>query len=110
VIGAERSIDIFWAPKGRYLAVTDHSGSSDSTVLVAELKSAVVVNVEGAMSSTLKSYSLIHANGHRYFSVIRWQSSTRLLFGVHAYDAVPGQEVRATFVFDAKSGVVKQVN
>ena len=60
------------------------------------------------MRRTLKSQQPIYVNGHRYFNALRWKSNTQLIFEVRAYDAVPGTEVRATFVFDVKTKQVTQ--
>jgi hypothetical protein len=103
-----RSITVLWSPDSTYAAITDRSGSSESGVLVAELSSGTVTNAEDEMHRTLKSQPPIYANGHRYFSARRWKSNTQLTFEVWAYDAVPGTDVRATFVFDVKTKQVTE--
>ena len=108
LLSFDRSITVLWSPDTTYAAITDHSGSSDSDVLLAELPSGTVTNVEGQMRRTLKSHQPIYANGHRYFNALRWKSNSQLIFEVRAYDAVPGREVRATFVFDVKTKQVTQ--
>ena len=93
-----------------HVAVTDRSGSSDSNVFIAELASGRLTDVEQEMHRTLKTQPPIYVNGHRYFTALRWLSTTRLLFEVRAYDAEPGSEVRGTFVFDLRSRMIKQVS
>jgi len=108
LLSFDRSITALWSPDATYVAITDHSGSSDSDVLLAELSSGAVTNAEDQMRRTLKSQPPIYVNGHRYFNALRWKSNTHLIFEVRAYDAVPGTEVRATFVFDVKTNRVTQ--
>lgn len=103
VLSSNRSITALWSPDSTFAAITDRSGSSESDVLLVELASGTITNIEGQMRPTLKSYQAIYANGHRYFNALRWKSTTKLIFQVRAYDAVPGKEVRATFVFDVKT-------
>jgi hypothetical protein len=105
-----RHIEAVWAPDAAHVAITDHSGSSESDLFVAELRSGSLVNVEQEMRRTLKSLPPIYENGHRYFSALRWQSATRLIFEVRAYDAEPGKEQRATFTFDLKSRTVTSIS
>jgi hypothetical protein len=101
-----RNVDAMWSPDVTHIAITDHAGSNYSSVFIAELASGRLTDVEQEMHRTLKTQPLIYANGHRYFSALRWQSATRLVFEVRAYDAEPGREVRATFTFDLKNRIV----
>src|SRR5258706_8476782 len=104
-----RSVDAMWSPGVTHVAITDHSGSSDSKVFVAELASGRLTDVEQEMRRTLRSQPPIYVNGHRYFTALRWQSATRLFFEVRAYDLEPDREVRATFAFDVKNRIVTSV-
>lgn len=101
-----RQIDAIWSPDSNRIAITDHSGSSDSDLLVADLRTLEVVNVEQMMKPTPKSMRPVYANGHRYFGAVQWQSRTRLVFEVLAYDTEPGREVRRTFIFDAATKII----
>jgi hypothetical protein len=104
-----RSVNAMWSPDVTHVAITDHSGSSDSQVFVAELASGRLTDVEQEMRRTLRAQPHIYVNGHRYFTALRWQSATRLIFEVRAYDLEPGMEVRATFAFDVKNRIVTSV-
>jgi hypothetical protein len=95
-----------WSPDVTHVAITDHSGSSESNVFIAELASGRLTDMEQEMHRTLKTQPLIYVNGHRYFTALRWQSATRLVFEVRAYDAEPGREARSTFTFDLTSRIV----
>jgi hypothetical protein len=105
-----RSVDAMWSPDATHIAITDHSGSSDSNVFVADLTSGRLTDVEQEMRRTLKTQPQIYVNGHRYFTALRWQSATQLVFEVRAYDAEPGREVRATFAFDVKNRIVSSIS
>jgi hypothetical protein len=105
-----RSVDVLWSPQSTYFAVTDHTGSSDSTLFVVEPVSLPVFNVEDDFKRTLKGQQRFYANGHRYFNALHWQTASKLVFEVRAYDAEPGKEARGTFIFDAKSRTVNQLN
>ena len=99
-----------WSPDVTHVAITDHAGSNYSNVFIAELASGRLTDVEQEMHRTLKTQPPIYVNGHRHFTALRWLSTTRLLFEARAYDAEPGREVRATFVFDLRSRIIKQVS
>jgi hypothetical protein len=101
-----RSVDAIWSPDVIHVAITDHSGSSESSVFIAELATGRVIDVEQEMRRTLKTLPPIDINGHRYFTALRWQSATMLVFEVRAYDAEPGRELRAMFTFDLKKRTV----
>jgi hypothetical protein len=74
VLSFNRSVDVLWSPQSTYFAVTDHTGSSDSTLLVVEPSSLPVFNVENDFKRTLKGQQRFYANGHRYFNALRWQT------------------------------------
>jgi hypothetical protein len=106
----ERSVDAMWSPDVTHVAITDHAGSNYFNVFVAELTSGRLTDVEQEMRRTLKTLPPIYVNGHRYFTALRWQSATQLVFEVRAYDAESGREVRATFAFDVKNRIVTSVS
>jgi hypothetical protein len=106
----DRGIDASWSPDSNHVAITNHAGSNYSEVLVAELASGAIVNVEDEMRRTLKTQQRIYANGHRYFNAVRWQSHDSLVFEVRAYDAEPGRELHATFIYSLKNHVVTQAS
>jgi hypothetical protein len=101
-----RSVHILWAPDGRTLAITDHTGSSDSSVWVLTVESPDrPVNVEARLVADLGRQPAIFRNGHRYFEAVRWLPDGDLLFRVRAHDAVPDKEYRGSFVYHADGGV-----
>jgi hypothetical protein len=110
VLPFNRSVDVLWSPQSTYFAVTDHTGSSDSTLFVVEPVSLPVFNVEDDFKRTLQGQQRFYANGHRYFNALHWRTASTLVFEVRAYDAEPGKEARGTFIFDVKSRTIKQTN
>jgi hypothetical protein len=103
----KRSIDVLWSPQSTYIAINDHSGSSDTNLFVVELFSASIFIVDNDFQRMLNQRRY-YENGHRYFNARRWQTDTKLVFEVKAYDAEPGIEARGTFVFDVKSRTVSR--
>src|SRR5262245_27984051 len=68
VLSFNRSVDVLWSPQSTYFAVTDHTGSSDSTLFVVEPVSLVVFTVEDGFERTLQRQLRFWDYGHRYFN------------------------------------------
>ena len=105
----DRSIDVLWSPQSTYVAINDQYGSGDSNLLVVELFSTSILVVDTDLQRMLKQRRY-YENGHRLFNPLRWQTDSKLVFEVKAYDAEPGVEPRGTFIFDAKIRTVKRRN
>jgi hypothetical protein len=102
----DRSVDLLWSPDGRALAVTDHSGSSDSELTVrtgAHLEQ--IASVEEKLHASLGQVPALMKNGHRYFEATRWLRENTSIFLVRAYDAEPGKEYRASFQYNLSGRV-----
>jgi hypothetical protein len=110
ILPFDRSIDVVWSPDSNRIAITNHNASNQSNVVIAELPPGAVRNMEDEIHRTLKTDPQLFANGHRYFRVVRWQSNDALVIEVRAYDAQPGLEFLATFIYSLKKGVVTQVS
>jgi hypothetical protein len=96
----DRSVEIFWAPDGNTLAITDRGGSDFAAIWVASVKRpGNLANVEERFIAALGRPAAIYRNGHRYFEAIRWVDNAALLFQVRAYDSTPGKEYTARFVY-----------
>ncbi len=95
-----RSVDVLWSPDGRALAITDHAGSSDSTVWVVKIDAPDhAADVESAFEATFGDVPEIYRNGHRYFQATSWRSPSALEFAIKAYDAAPNGEYNAQFLY-----------
>jgi hypothetical protein len=95
-----RSVDVLWSPDGRALAITDHAGSSESTVWVVKIDAPDhAANVESAFEATFGDVPEIYRNGHRYFQATSWRSPSALEFAIKAYDAAPNGEYNAQFLY-----------
>jgi hypothetical protein len=104
-----RSADLLWSPDGRALAVTDHSGSSESALWVFTGPSFLpALNVEDRLRVSLGTLPEIFNNGHRYFEAIGWASANVLRFSVRAYDSAPGKEYQSTFRYQLAGRVSRE--
>jgi hypothetical protein len=105
----DRSADVLWSADGRAFAVTDRSGSSESTLWVFTGPSFLpAVNVEDRLRASLDALPAIFSNGHRYFEAMGWVSADVLRFRVRAYDCEPGKEYQGTFRYQLAGRVSRE--
>ena len=108
LIQFDRSVGVLWSPNGHSLAITDHSGSSESKLLVAMGGNLQrLANVETALRASFVALPDIFKNGHRNFEAVRWLRPNTLLFKVRAYDSDPNKEYAKTFQYNLNGRVTE---
>ena len=106
-----RWVDVFWSPDGNAFAITDHSGSSESSVLVTRTDGTLhLLNLEDVFVRSFGKPDEIYENGHIYFEVLEWINSTTLLFKIQAHDAHPDRNYKATFRYKLGDGISKEMD
>jgi hypothetical protein len=105
-----RQVDVLWAPDGRFLAVTDWTGSNVSQVLLFQPGKKKVINLADVLYRSLGKQPEISNCDHTYFEAIRWEGPKKLVFKVFGDGAADMKrfEFERNFVFDV-SGVVREV-
>ena len=111
LLGFNRGIDILWSPDGNALAITDHSGSSESSVLITRTDGPIhLFNLEDVFIRFFGMPYEIYENGHRYFEASEWVNSSTLLFKVKAHDAYPGKSYEGVFRYELGGEIKKEIN
>ena len=106
-----RWVEVLWSPDGNAFAITDHSGSSESSVLVTRTGGPLnLLNLGDVFAKSFGKPDEIYENGHIYFEVLEWINSTTLLFTIEAYDAHPDRGYKATFRYTLGNGITKEVD
>lgn len=107
-----RQIDVLWAPGGRFVAVTDWTGSNISQVLLFQPGRKKVINLADSLDHLPEEQPGISDSVHVYFEAISWNGPRKLLFRVFGdtFDsAAPGlRPFEHYFEFDT-SGVVTEI-
>jgi hypothetical protein len=105
----DRSVELFWSPGGRALAITERAGSNESVLRVfAGPGLRQSVNVEARLRKSLGRLPEIFDNGHRYFEALGWLSADVLRFRVRAYDSEPGKGYEGTFRYELAGRVSRE--
>jgi hypothetical protein len=100
-----------WSPDGNAFAITDHSGSSESSVLVVRTGGPLkLLNLEDVFVRSFGKPDEIYENGHIYFEALEWINSTTLLFKIQAHDAYPDRMYEATFRYELGDGISKEMD
>ncbi len=91
-----RHAEVSWSPRGRYLAVTNFSGSNQSEVLVFEPASSLT----GQLVRLPERFTTrVSAHGHVYLRAVQWFSSRELLVSVRAHDNPAIHPFEGAFIF-----------
>jgi hypothetical protein len=103
-------VTVHWAPDGAAVAITDYSGSSESSVYVFNPRRLTEpIDIEEALVASIGRIPALFENDHRYFAALGWETPSTLRFEVRAYDAQPSVEYHSNFEFDLRSGTVREV-
>jgi len=82
ILEFHRQVNILWAPNGRFVAVTDWTGSNVSQVLLFQPGKKKVINLADCLHHSLGKQPDISKSVHVYFEAISWKGPKKLLFKV----------------------------
>ena len=102
-----RQADVLWAPNGRFVAVTDWTGSNVSQILLFSPGRKKVVDLADELDRSLGILPEISGNDHVYFEALSWDGSQKLLFKVFGHGEHDRNGFERTFEYNV-SGVVRE--
>ncbi len=77
-----RQIDVLWAPDGKYVAITDWTGSNVAQILIFLPGKKKIVDLAESLYRSLGQHPDISNSVHVHFEAVSWNGPRKLLFRV----------------------------
>jgi hypothetical protein len=102
-----RSVDVLWAPNGRFVAVTDWTGSNISQILLFQPGKKKPLNLADELRHSLGIQPEVSSNHHVHFEALSWEGDKKLRFKVFGYGDHDRNGFEHYYEYDV-SGVVRK--
>jgi hypothetical protein len=109
LLSFNRHVDVFWAPNGDALAITDWGGSDYSDAFIyfpSRLNKRI--NLKHIIKKTFGLLPEVAKNHHVYFEVLEWINSDLLEFDIHGYGDYSPDGFEKIFEYNLKDAKIRQ--